>query len=88
MSNKHLFGPLGAKAVESKKVQSLVKKNFENTIGGAIIKNNTNKSPSSRPVKSTSPAKPTSPVKPTIPVKPTTASPLRIRGRTGLNINY
>ena len=68
-------GLAGGSAIRSKKVQGLVQKNFDNTIGGAIMKNNINKSPPSRSQKTPTPVKSTAP------------SPLRIRGRTGLNIN-
>jgi len=68
-------GLVGGSAIRSKKVQGLVKKNFDNTIGGAIMKDTKNKSSSSSPKKSPTPVKSTAP------------SPLRIRGRTGLNIN-
>ena len=56
MSPSLVGGFGGGKLIESKKVQGLVKKNFENTIGGAVMKNNINKSSSSRPVKSTAPS--------------------------------
>jgi len=73
MSNKHLFGPLGAKVVESKKAQRIFK---DTSPVGMIMKNNENKSSSRRSVKAPTPVKSTAP------------SPRQTRGRTGLNINY
>lgn len=72
MSNKHLFGAMGSKLVESKKVQRIWK---DTTPMGMIMKNNENKSSSTRPEK-----------KPT-PVKSTAPSLSSTKGRTGLNIN-
>lgn len=79
MSNKHLFGPLGAKVVESKKAQRIFK---DTSPVGMIMKNNENRFSSRRAVKAPTPKKAPTPVKSTAP------SPRQTRGRTGLNINY
>jgi hypothetical protein len=50
-SNQSRFGLLGGQMAESKKVQRFVKKTgFDNTIAGAVIRNNRDKKPSSRPI--------------------------------------
>ena len=75
-SNQSRFGLLGGQMAESKKVNRLVTKNFNNTAIGQVVKNNKNKSSPKRPVNAPTPTKPTDPV------------PLRIRGRKGFNLNY
>ena len=49
-SNQSRFGLLGGQMAESKKVHRVVKNNFDNTIAGAVMRNNRERKPSNRPI--------------------------------------